>query len=47
MEALRQNNSCLRRKVEMETTNNKGKEKEIHMESKTPLYHITKEEESE
>jgi len=38
LEALRQENSHLRRKVEMEAAYSKGKEKEAHPESKIPLY---------
>ena len=41
MEALRQENSRLRRKAEIDVAHNKGKEKEIHVEFKTPIYQVT------
>jgi len=44
MEAQRQEKSRLRRKVEMEVAHSKGKEKEVHVEFKTSLYHMTEEE---
>jgi len=47
MEVLGQEKSRLRRKIVVETTNDKDKEKDIHVESKTPMYnntHMTKEE---
>jgi len=44
MEVLRQENSRLRRRIEIEATNDKDKEEEIHVDLKTPLCNMTEEE---